>query len=562
LADYLAGQDAQLRDAVNGALMLSGKQADQFIIGAIADNDARLARLVEDNITDPVAAERDSARFKTEFAKGLLDARAQMITERFINQARADVELGDKMFAGFMDDPSIAADVKDKVKQDYRSARGALQEERGALFADESAQLSAAISRGLHGPEGEAHVRDLYRRGGISRDEYQGFLSHMANNEDAAIKGGLDIARVQEVMDSPDGSRGLDPAHPKDKAAVDAWFKLNTAGIPQGSERWQAAAVYTAQKTNVLPESVDSWARTGMLSDNQLMAAQSAAFVNRVVTIAPKAWDYNADPKINSFMRMTNANLEAGLSPQEAAGNARRLVYEMPDNVRKTLEQQYVANKGAYPKGNQRYLESTIGGDAKFRIPESGFFGSVFGATDPIKVPNQMAIEFSALVSDYYTLNNGDIAAARRTAADHLSSIWGVTRMNGVPELMKYAPEAQYPNLTPEGIVTHKVEELTRLGYTGDPGKVRIIELPGETARTEGKKWGLGVVRPDGGQDMLLDPRNNMPLAFVLPLDIDMRRNEADKAKAVGLEQAAEARKQRLQMGDPIAYDALSQSNY
>jgi hypothetical protein len=173
-----------------------------------------------------------------------------------------------------------------------------------------------------------------------------------------------------------------------------------------------------------------------------------------------------------------------------------------------------------------------------------------------------MAIEFSALVSDYYTLNNGDIAAARKAAADHLSSIWGVTRMNGVPELMKYAPEARYPNLTPEGIVTHKVEELTRLGYTGDPGKIRIVELPGETARTEGKKWGLGVVRPDGGQDMLLNPRNNMPLAFVLPLDIDMRRNEADKAKAVALEQAAEARKRRLQMGDPIAYDALSQSNY
>jgi hypothetical protein len=283
-----------------------------------------------------------------------------------------------------------------------------------------------------------------------------------------------------------------------------------------------------------------------MLSDNALMASQAAAFVSRVTTANPRAWDYQDDPTINAFMSSTTRYLEAGMSPQEASGMAHKLIYEMPDVKRRALQEQYTAHGGKYPKGNEPFLKQSIMDNSRFNIPEGGLIGKWLGITDLVPVPTQMLAEFDALVGDYYVLNNGDIKAARNDALDHVTSTWGTTRMNGVPELVRTPPELIYTNLTPEGIAAHKTDTLRQIGYAGDPARVRIVEFPGETARTEGKAWGL--VDDNGA---ILNPRNNVPLQFIMPIDQDQRGAAAELEKAKARQAAAEQRRLRNEIGNP-----------
>jgi hypothetical protein len=294
---------------------------------------------------------------------------------------------------------------------------------------------------------------------------------------------------------------------------------------------------------------MDSWARTGMLSDNGVMAAQSAAFIGRVTAVNPRAWDYQDDPAMNAFMSSTNRYLEANMAPQEAASMAHKLIYEMPDSKRRALQDQYNAHGGKYPKGNGPFLNQSVTDDPRFTTPESGLMGKWFGATDPVPVPTQMMAEFNGLVGDYYVLNNGDIKAAREDALDHVASTWGVTRMNGSPELVRTPPELTYTNLTPEGIIAHKNDMLGQMGYAGDPAGVRIVEFPFETARTEGKVWGL---IDDNGA--VLNPRNNVPVQFEMPITEDQRGAAAAELEKAKLKEArAQQRELRrqLEIGNP-----------
>lgn len=521
IADYERGADASAKLALKS--LTEGVAGDAALASAIQDNEAQLAALVRDKVLMPHEAERYRQKFAAALDDALAGAKLAGAVEDLMAAARADVEAGDRALAALQEREDLDAHDKIAIAEEYRRQRGLLEYERSRVHVNEAAELARELAAGGHGTELESRARHLYKRGAISGEEFENVLEQSTRNEAKSIEDQSDVATVLASLQL---GRGIDPADAKQRKALDKLFVAETTRLGEvpGSERWQAHAVELARTSNVLPESAASWARVQLTSGDPVAASVAAGFMRRVQDANPVAAPYNDEPKLGSLIEKLNANLNAGLEPERAYTLAMQSSYLLTEAQRKELAERYKELKVA--RGNLDALEDLAGADDQF---DPGLFSSV------PTIPAALAAEYGSLVQQYFIASGGNVQQSRALAYRAIKSLWGLTRVNGELEIMKYAPERL--GLPTEIIRRDIADSVAPLGL--DASKVKLVPNAA-TERTRGQVWFLGIENKYGAVDIVLGP-DNRPLQYRLPLGDAFERTRA----AVREEKIAAARRRR-----------------
>jgi hypothetical protein len=466
------------------------------------------------------------------FAKGqLAETTAQGILEKYRTDARAGtaalVELSKS---------DLPADVLDEVRRQVRSGQGLLHAERREQFGEQVTALERSISQGTPGANAEAQAASLYRRGAYSSEQYTNVLQAIDTARQQSAKNGAAAAAVQEAIAT--GAR-LDPRDTKVVDAVDAWFLQTTksAGILPGTDDWVNGAAGIAARTNILPPEAMSWARKTILSGEPKLAVPAANAMARWADAAPAAYAYFDDPLLKANAESIDGMVRAGVAPAKAVELARAQTYDIPKARLDAIAADY--GKQKYAADNASELKSFMDSDDSF---DRRVFG---GAPEPSLA---MQDEYSAQVRRYFDLTNGDIGRARELAWKDIRGTYGISTVNGSPQVMKWAPELVYPGIDP-AVIRSDVDAVGKsLGITA-PLSITPDRVTGDT---QGLRWKLTYVNEDGDTEVVLDERNR-PRYYEIPTDTKVYVAAQENAKRAAVESAREKSRKAREMAEAMA---------
>src|SRR5665213_245026 len=177
-------------------------------------------------------------------------------------------------------------------------------------------------------------------------------------NQVDAIK---DDSSNQLLDEALHGGQKLDPANADVRKAADTYFRTHVAiaGVAPLSDPWVVGATAFAKQTNIIPPSVTSQIRIGLLSGDPKMAAQAAAAAERIRAANPQIDPYSNDPRTAAIANEINANLHAGMPAQTAYQMATQKV-DQPEAQRKIIGQNYTQILRQDPNANNKSLQSAL----------------------------------------------------------------------------------------------------------------------------------------------------------------------------------------------------------
>lgn len=462
-----------------------------------------------------------SDKQRPSFEKAIAGAEKEATVSGILARYEKSTSAGEQALAGITD--------RD-IRQAVNSGLGGIRQEKQRQYANELASLSGDIASGRVTKETEAKVFALYERGVLSVDELESKIAGVSKAREKSIKDGS--AQVF-ARDAYTRSMPLDPNDKDAKKGIDQLYLAS--GVTPGSIESAQLASDIAAKTNVIPESVVSWARAGVLSDNPAMAIKAADSLAMIQEQAPTAYGFYADSKTKALAEVLNEQTRAGVPAEIAFKNARRLAEQTPaeqEQLKKLYNDNFkVASKSG--KANTEALQDLLDSDDTY---DRQIFG---GAPKPNPL---LASEFDRGTERYFRLT-GDIESARKLAFKDVRAKWGYSTVNGTPELMPYAPEQMY-GITRELIdkdipVFQKKDVFTGETKSIEAKDVKLIPTA-DTARTNGLEWALGYVSEYGDIEVLDLGGHN----YRLPVDHDSIRNAS---KAIAAEQINEAKMLRDQ---------------
>ena len=502
LASYLEGAPALINSAITASSNLPEAEATEAFDAALAENNAMLDALVNGHVITATKRVELKSKFEEALQTGISDAFVSETVSGLMALARANVLEGDRALSALESDDTISEEEKSAIRTAYRTQRELLTFERSRQHVSESADLAGSLTAGLHGGDIVATNDELYRRGAISVDEYESNTSKIVRNVLKETQDDIDIEAIRSALE---GGPGLDPTNTKQREALDKMFVQGTevAGMEKGGNRWQTTALDVAEKTNVLPDSAESWMRVSLLSGDPEQTAVAASFAARVRETNPVAWSYNRDARLSAFSKQVEESISIGVEPERAIDIANKNVYGLSDAERDKLDERYREQK----IDNDSVLKSQLDGDDEFDVT---FFGGA-----PL-APLAMQAEYDEAVFDFFRYTNGDVEAAQKLAWEAVKSRYGRSTMNGEAEIVKYAPSKMYPGMADSIIRQDIVDTVKTVGYEGDPGDVRVVPIP-MTEDTQGLVWGLQVLDEFGAFDVLRDDRN-APVTYLLPV--------------------------------------------
>lgn len=503
--------DSQLRlSAAMGLVDRNPADVYQQLSGGDAPTDPTLGRL-----NDPASRSQvlDAA------ASGIVDNAATRILEQYRTGGQ---QTGVQALGQIDNDSSIPAGLRDDVRKRVNAGLGQLREDARGQSTAALVRLHEDIAKGTVGPGDRASAWSLYHSNAFDPGQLAGTLAEIdrAETNQASNEVALETARDAYLNRTP-----LDPKDKDAQAAVDMLFSGMTRGVSPGSAEYGGRAAEIAARTGVVPPSVVSWARATLTSGDPRTAAQAADVIARIGEANPRAEVFADDPKTTAMADAITTAVRAGADPGVAVTQAR--------------------SDASIGKGGRELL------DAQWKKllqigPQSGALVRRLNQIPSFSsgnVPNAMQAQFDTLTREYFDTNGGKLPEARDRAVRDLQRVWGVSEVNGNREIMAYAPEAMYPGLTVPMIredIAHTVANSPEL--TGvDASKVRLVEAPGITDRTQGSRWYLSAPDQHGLTDILRGP-DGSPLQYRLPVtkvDFDavrQRMGQAAIAKARQLE--------------------------
>lgn len=517
---YLEAVPAVINTTLKTASEMPGPAGDQFIAGAIADNNAKVKALQDNRAITPIEA----AHYRNTFAHNLDKALEDMHTDKEVNALtgvmRSNVEAADKKLAGLEARKDLSSDQKEKIRSEYEKYRNQLTFERSRTMVNESLAVHRELAADGFGPHIESKAKGLYDKGAISVSEYEGIVEQNQRNMLKKHEDDGDMKRFKQQFEE---GFGIDPAdHGVVKAANKVFNQMvEDGGMKPGDERWQNTSLTMMHKTNLLPEVVESWTRRVMLHGTPEQALNGAGFLKRMQDENPAAAKYFNDPKIEAFAQKLNDNSDAGIPIERSYEMAHRDVYEQTDAQRNNLRDRYSADKAT--KENAAALNSVLKADKTFVLPGQEKHWYLPDHTPIAQVA--MEAEFESMVKDYYTSTNGNIEDARKLATNRIQQLWGVSDVNGKPELMKYPPSKMYGLDTPtlKADIARVVDEA---GLTGiDKSKV-VMTPNSNTSGSQGRSWTLQYEDEYGAKDILRD-HHNSPILYDLPAGHDIAKARA-----------------------------------
>lgn len=459
------------------------------------------------------------------FAKGRL---AEVAAEKVVDVYRTDARAGANAFIE-LGKSDLPPEVRIAAQQQVHEGVGLLHFERRAEFADEVNALERSISAERPGANAEARAGTLYRRGVYSPEQYTNVLQAIDESRQKGAKKAAAAATVEQAIA---GGQRLDPRDTDVVKAVDAWFENFAAvnHVTPGTDEWINSAAAIANKTNILPPEAMSWARKTLLSGDPALAVPAANAMTRFSDAAPAAYAFFDDPQLKANAEHIDGMVRAGVAPAKAVELARAITYDIPKPRQDALAARYVKDKNAADNGE--VLGDLMDGDDAFEV---GILGT---APAP---PLAMQDEFNAQVRRYYDFTNGDIKRARALAWKDIRGTYGISTVNGAPQVLKYAPELVFPGIDPAVIRADINKVAGELGV-----KTPVSMVPSSaTGDTHGVMWDLATVDEDGYTEILLDEKNKAR-TYVIPTDTATYLAAQEQAKKDAIEAArAESQLQR-----------------
>jgi hypothetical protein len=498
---------------VKTAAALPSDQQAAVISNAVTFNRQLLDGLVTGRSVSPERSAILQEKFQNALEAAVHSNYTSNIVDHFMGYARAgDVDAADRALRGYLNDPNNSDQDKAEITKQYLTQADAFHQAQSRLHANDIAAVGQQLVQGKYGQDIEPQIHALYKNGSLSPEGLHSLLDQSMRNQLSAI----DDSAGNQVIDAAVHGTGpkLDPADKSVVKAADVYFRthIGGSGVPPLSDVWTAGAAAFARQTNIIPPTVLSQIRVGLISGDPNMAARAAASADRIRAANPQIDPYANDPRSAAIANEINANLHAGMAPGPAYQTAVQTV-DKPTEQRKVIQSNYAALLKSDPKGNNNALQSALDAAAT-----TGWFGHAPAAPVPLQA------EYSRLVSTFYGLNGGNINSARALAARQVQTTWGVSSMNGAPELVKYPPERL--GITPEAIRADVASSVKDAGYTGDPSAVHLTPNA-DTAGSGGRVWTLTHVDPQTGMSDVILGKDNRPLVYHVPSGPDFNKLRA-----------------------------------
>lgn len=553
VASYTDTVESRIDAALKTASTLPPDQQGALVQRTIAENRGQLDALVKARAITAEKASEMQAKFEAATTKAVHEQYTSNIVDHFMSYARGgDVDAADKALHGYLADPANSAEDKTAVTKAYIAEVDNFHQAQARLHANDIAAVGQALvgnekHPGAYGRGIESRIHQLYKIGALSPEGLHSLLDQSMRNQVQSIKDDS----ANELLDAAlHGGTKLDPTDHAVIKAADKYFQTHTEASSAAplSDAWITAAAGFARQTNIIPPSVMSQIRIGLISGDPVGAARAAAAGERIRAANPQIDPWANDPKAAAIANSITTNLHAGMAPTAAYQLAVQQA-DIPPAQKEIVRQNYAQAVRANPGGNLKALQGALDSEAP------GWFAHA----PPAPVP--MQAEFNQLTSTYYTLNGGNLDAARKLAAKQVQTTWGVSHMNGTPELVKWAPERL--GVTPEQIRADVASSVQATGYSGDPAQVHLVPNA-ETDASAGRVWGLVHTDPTTGlSDVILNSRNQ-PVVYHVPAPPDFAKAQQarfDERLAQARQLRADQRKNtedRIQGEEELANQYLS----
>jgi hypothetical protein len=500
-------------------------------------------QLQMDHPTDPLLARLTDPQTRQEVqdaaSHGLVKQFAGGVLDQYRN---AGPQAGQQAYAA-VDNLTVDRDpvrndaFKDQVRTQISEERKSLIAENQEKYAPQVMALEQSLKAGQLDPGRRGMIWGGYRQNWLTPEQAGSMLGE---DDRLNLKNAIDGSGLQLIQDAYDGKYFLDPKNADQKKDANNWFldRVDAAKIPMGSDAYTNLGAEFAHRTGMVPEPVMDWARSTMVASKDPTAVyQAAQAVDRMRTASPRGFEYaDDDHKLSSIADSVLRMTKAGMAVPEAVQTARDN-YARGEDQRKLMEEQW---KTARPFGKD---DTNLDGVLSAQVAEDPALtksGWLWGR-NPLPHPPAMQADYQELVRSKYMHNGGNAAQAEADAARDIGTKWGITQMNGSPELVKYPPERMFrspdggPGLTAQDIRTD-IEQHVKSGefkdsfthwdpdqrkmvpFTPDPTNVKLVSVPGVTDNSGGKRWGVMYQDADLTAPESLYDKNHNPLMYELPV--------------------------------------------
>lgn len=410
--------------------------------------------------------------------------------------------------------PTLGEEDRTEIRRRVASNLNLLQDERARALQPQIVGLYEKIN----GDQGTRSDRDtitsLYEQGGLTPAARIGLLDKLQTSLRARAERDQDHQAFMALLGA---GLPLDPANAQHRKMLDATFLQSAGKAPPGDPRWIMAAGGLTRQTKMLPPSAESWLRSAARATDPAIVGRAADFYGAIADQVPEA-AARVDTDAKSMLALVSQMVKAGATPVSAYEQARKSVFEVRRDLVEERRRQWAGKK----------VREETRDDLVDRIDRD--FDTWLTREPAASAALQADFEQQARV---YFETTGDAGVARNLAWQDVKRIYGVSNVNGKPQLLPYAPEAMFPGLPVDLVrsdiaraITDQAAGVRVVGSDGAlsdavprPEAVRLVPFE-QTARTEGRVWYLGFTDEYGAPDVLRD-KAGVPLAYELPVTKD-----------------------------------------
>jgi hypothetical protein len=247
-------------------------------------------------------------------------------------------------------------------------------------------------------------------------------------------KDGAERVNVAEIIQA---GGHVDPGNEKQVKAYDRFFKADVlprlaAAANGDSAKFNASVVQFVGQQGVVPETLKSSIRTNLRSGTPDQRIAATQLLDQLKSLNPQIINDFSEDEIR-FGSLLSASVDRGMNPTEAARSADE-VMRTPKASRQALDQAY---------GDLTKVKGLDGTTRQERWLKEQFAGW-WRWSSSINVLPSVAAEADEVVRNEFLRNGGDLDAARISAKDILSARFGVSEVNGAPQVMRNPPEQHY----------------------------------------------------------------------------------------------------------------------
>ena len=540
---YSSAQPLIIKSAVRDAQSLPQNQQAARIQQTVEQENAKIDNMRANGVISQEKADAEKANVVAKFKEEMYEGHATSVANELFEDARkGDVPTSDKKLAAYTNRDDVTDEDKVRVTQKYEQIREQHVLEQSQLHAQEISQLNSFIAqepgqkegRGAFGPHVDQSIEDMHTKGWISDHTAETMHAEVARNAAKGKEDDTGVARFDAALHGE--GPPLDPQSPEDKkAAAVGWSTLKAQEHLQfGTDAYTQSLTTIVTKTNMLPRGAQQELEANLVGQDPVKAAQAAATYKRLEDAAPSAALYDGAPtRSAALVFYTNKNI-GSMDPAAAVTLARQTVDVSPQQ-QKQRDDDYTDAVKTNTQRNPHKANSEV-----LQTLANGWYGEKHALWPQSKapdVPGAMRGDFEALTREFFA-TTGNIEDAQRLAGVQLHKSYGVTDVNGKPQIMKWGT-----NFPPEDkdVVREAIARVAAAnGFAPegpgdvehDPARIRLTPDPFSTDRTQGAAWRMTTYDKDGTPSLLLGP-DHLPVLFNRPLVTPQMRKHVSDAKAL-----------------------------